>query len=178
MKRNGILLLLALAIGSFAQPAHAIVSLSAVGGVSDGLTNFTASDGTTTKEKVGYGGGLLLGLRLEPRWSLETGGIFLVNKFRDISAVTTTNTNENSIYVPADLRYYVDRHFSIAGGVYYNKFTQQGFGSDYGWEAGIRLGLTRLIFIDGRYSDGLKDQGGGMHYSNILGLLGIHLGAL
>jgi hypothetical protein len=178
MKRNGLLLLLTLLLLSLTSSAFAGVSLSAVGGVSDGLTNFTGSSGTTTQEKLGYGGGLLLDFRLAPRVSLETGGLFLVNKFKTTDGSTVTNSNEDSIYVPADLRFYLDRHFSIAAGAYYNKFTQSGDGNDYGWEAGLRLGLTRTIFIDGRYSDGLKDQGGGMHYSNILGLLGIRLGTL
>ena len=154
--------------------AYAMVSFSLVGGVSDGLTKFTDPTGTTTQGKMGYGGGLLVGLNFVPFVGLETGAIYFANSMDSTNSGITVSPGMNSIYIPFDLRLHPLPMISVSVGGFYNHFTESGVQADYGWEAGARFSLHRL-FIDGRYCQGLRDYGSGLNFSNLIGLVGIQL---
>jgi hypothetical protein len=177
MRRNGILALCLLTILVFSTPARAELSLSFVGAAADNLTNHADSSGETVQGRSGFGGGALLDFHLVPRLALETGGIYMATGYHLVSGSTTSVTRD-SIYIPADLRWFFGYRFSLSGGAYYNLSTESGDPTDYGWEAGLRFMMSRRWFIEGRYSKGLKDLGDGLHYSNVIGLLGFRLGRL
>jgi hypothetical protein len=167
MKR---ILLLAIALFGLASPqAHAMITAWGVGAINDSTTDF----GAATKGGLGYGGGLLLDLHLMPGMMIESGGIYLANKYKDDTFGTSTTTG--SIYVPVDLRIRIAGPLSIGGGFYYDDFLSSGYDSDDGWEAGVRLTFHPGIFIDARYLHGLKDQGGGLNYTSVIGLVGIRI---
>lgn len=173
MRLKSILKILPLfAITMAAPQAQAMITVWATGALNDGTTSYTVSN-TTTSTGLGFGGGLLLDLHLERGIALETGGLYLTNKFSDSASSTSTTTG--SIYVPADLRIHIVGPLSLSGGLYYDDFLSSGYDTDDGWEAGARLTLHPGIFIDARYLHGLKDQGGGVEYTSILGLVGIRI---
>ncbi len=162
-------LFIAFSVSSF--PAQAGILFSGIGAVSDGLTQYNDSSGSPHQGKIGYGGGLLIAIGLSPRIRFETGGLYLLNKFQLKSDDTA------SIYIPAGFRLYFSRAISFSGGAFSNIFSKSHLVPDYGWEAGARISIAR-VFIEGRYSDGLRDYGNGYRYSNVIGLIGFHLGVI
>ena len=122
---------------------HTMGAFSAVGAVQN-----------QSGEKSGYGGGLLLGFRLVPRLSFETGGVFVA-------------ASPHSVYVPVDLRFHLTRHISLSGGGYFQHFSESGVSMNRGLEGGLRLSFGHL-FLDGRYLAGAN--------SSVMGMLGIVLG--
>jgi hypothetical protein len=140
-------------------PAQAVVGMSIVGG------GVKEHDG----DGWGPGAGGLIDFHQAGRLSFESGALIFSNKLAGPDTVT-------SIYVPATFNIHF-HHFTFYAGGYYNDFLKRGYSADYGWKAGIRFGQHRF-FVDGSYSAGLKDQGGGFQYSYLMGLLGYRFGLL
>jgi hypothetical protein len=158
-------------------PASAAVYLSAVGSLSENATQYTDASGNTTDGKLGFGAGMLAGIHLLRSTSFETGALYLVSNFTLQSGASSAPETLSSVYIPAVLRFHFSRTFSISGGAYYNAYLKAGVAGDYGFEGGARLSFDRW-FVDARYSQGERDYGGGLRYSNVLGLVGFRLGAI
>ncbi len=147
----------ALSIFFISIPAQAVVGMSLVAG------GIKEHDG----DGWGPGGGVLVDFHQAGRLSFETGALVFSNK------LAGSNTS-SSFYIPATFNLHF-HHFTLYAGGYYNDFLKSGYSADYGWRGGIRLGQHRF-FVDGSYSAGLKDQGGGFKYSYLMGLLGYRFG--
>ena len=143
---------------SLGASAHAMGNLSIVGAVKS-TSHFAG--GVTSPNDLGYGGGLLLAFHLLPRLSLESGAVYFV-------------TTPSSLYVPIDLRLHFSRRFSVSGGAYFDHYSQSGFRADHGYEIGGRISFFKW-FLDGRYLGGLEKLGG-VAYSGVIGMLGMHFG--
>jgi hypothetical protein len=155
-------------------PAHAYAAGAiSIVGVSD--TSSISATGKTVGSQTAFGGGLLIGLPLAMRLSIETGALYFNRNWTD----TTTGSNTLSsqvLEVPVLLKFHL-RFLSIGAGGYYSSNigslnetgtvnnSSLGFGQyginpyDYGLigDVGVHIPLGRgfLLRVDGQYLYGL-----------------------
>lgn len=181
-----------LSASAFAKPRFSIVGAGLYGKpTTSGIAN-------TYKEKLGFGGGLLMELKLGAKGGLELGALYLQRWYDDTVSGATNTITATYIQAPLLLRFWLNPTISLGAGGYF----ASGYGklkrgsesltfSDYGIKPqdygvigalgfSFRLGGSTALLIDGRYTLGLANMANASGLSfkttSIDGLIGLRFG--
>jgi hypothetical protein len=159
-----------------ASIAAADPQISVLGGAIQSQAEKTGN-GVTTEGQLGLGGGLLIAIPTGYAFGFEVGGLYFNRNFESRgSSLTKTEFDQRSIYLPANFRVGLAKAISLGVGGYYDISLEDGIDDDYGLQGGLRFNIpmsaSTALFLDGRYSYGLKDDFTHGRNQDILGMVG------
>jgi hypothetical protein len=180
--RNYIFSLLCSLVSTSAFAAHLIstrppVQIGVAGAANYGLRPENVQPGANITGNIGYGGGVLVGVPLNPNVSIEPSALFMVTRADSSFLGQTVTVNTNVIRVPVVARFGINNVVSLGGGLYYDYFNTSGNNS-WGAEGSVRLllgGGPTKMFFDTRLNYELKT--GSQNNTELFALLGVMFGA-
>ncbi len=174
IKSLSLVVLAALTTVAFAQPAHALVNVSAVGSFNITNPKLDPSNALVTAGN-GFGGGALISFPLMTAFELETGLLYTPFVTHIGLAPLEANLTQKYLVIPVIARFTLLPLISFGAGISYgiksgDLTSDNSLFSTAGMSAKNNLGLTgsialRLplapafgILVDARYTLGLTDQ--------------------
>ncbi len=177
MKSLSLVVFAALAAVVFAQPAQAMVNVSAVGSFNITTTHLDPSNPLLiTSAGNGFGGGALVSFGLMPAFELETGALYTPFVSHFGAAPIEANLTQKYIVIPVVARFTLLPIISVGAGISYGvksgDLTSDNSAFPFTGTAKNNLSLTGSValrlplapmfgfLVDARYNLGLTDQSG------------------